>query len=140
LRASARKLADSLNKLAAQRRTQVNTLHNYTRWPIAVLRDCHWVEKGLVSYADGTRFEAFRLTAEGEKLAQRVVGAFDIRLDQLDKLSLPEKTALSLEAHYAMLGRAGFELTPVLPRLESLRPGGAEARRKLGIPSTTELL
>jgi hypothetical protein len=140
LRASARDLDDSLNDLATQRRTQVNTLHNYTRWPIAVLRDCGWVEKAVQYRRDRTRFEAFRLTAEGERIAQRVVGAFDVRLEQSDKLPIREKTALSLAAHYAMLGRAGFELAPVVPRLESLRQDEEAARQRLGIPSGQELL
>jgi hypothetical protein len=140
LRAHRRHIEAGLNKLATERKTQINTLRNYTRWPIAVLRDCGWVEKAAVSYGDGTRFEAFQLTAEGKRMAQQVVGAFDLRLDQVDKLSLREKTAISLEAHYAMLGRSGFDLTPVMPRLESLRPDGVAARNQLGIPSGRELL
>lgn len=140
LRARARDLDDSLNDLAAQRRTQVNTLHNYTRWPIAVLRDCGWVEKSAQVRRDRTRFEAFRLTTEGQKVAQRVVAAFDLRLDQTDTLPIREKTALSLAAHYAMLGRAGFELAPVLPRLQSLRQDEEAARQRLKIPSGQELL
>ena len=40
-----------------------------------------------------------------------------------------------------MLGRAGFELTPVVPRLESLLSAReSSARRRLGIPSGPELL
>lgn len=140
LRANAKQINGSLAKLATQRKTQINTLRNYTRWPIAVLRDCGWVQKAPASYRDGTHFEVFRLTAEGASVAQRVSRAFDIRLDQIDTLPLPEKTALSLEAHYAMLGRAGFELTPVVPRLESLRPAIEAARRRLRIPSGHELL
>lgn len=140
LRKQAGQIDGSLAELAMQRKTQINTLHNYTRWPIAVLRDCGWAQKATASYRDGTQFEVFRLTAEGERVAQRVSRAFDIRLDQIDKLPLPEKTALSLEAHYAMLGRAGFELAPVVPRLESLLSAREASRRRLGIPSGCELL
>jgi hypothetical protein len=130
----------SLTELANERNIQVNTLYNYTRWPIAVLRDCGWAVKAKVPRRDGSTFEALVLTTEGNRIAQRVAGAFDLRLDQVDSLPLPEKSALSVEAYCSILSRSGFDMAPTTAVLESVKPAAAAARKRLGITPNQEIL
>ena len=103
-----------LTALAAIRKTQINTLHNYTRWPIAVLRDSGWVDAATGNYADGRKYSVWRLTEKGLAVAARVESATDIRLSSISMFKPGEISALALFSHYKMLARAGFDITPCL--------------------------
>lgn len=140
LRAGKQKTQDALEKLSGERRIQINTLHNYTRWPIAVLRDCGWATKDKARYRDGRSFDVLRLTEQGRAAAEWVNAAHDVRMDQAESLPMPERTALSIEAHYALLGRCNFDLSPVLSKLESQRTAAIAARKKLGFSPDGDLL
>ena len=115
-----------LTALAAIRKTQINTLHNYTRWPIAVLRDSGWVDAATGNYADGRKYSVWRLTEKGLAVAARVESATDIRLSSISMFKPGEISALALFSHYKMLARAGFDITPVQRRMDAawatLRP------------------
>ena len=68
LREKPENIADALTKVAAEQNVQVNTLRNYTRWPIAVMRDLGWTEKARRSFQRGGRsFEVHKLTGEGQE-------------------------------------------------------------------------
>ena len=119
LRESERAIQDALEGIAGERRTQINTLKNYTRWPIAIMRDCGWTEKVRLRFRkDGKSFEAHRLTLAGKNVARRILASADLRVDQVDGLSFEEKAAISVEAHYRMLERAGFDIEPVRKKLQ----------------------
>jgi hypothetical protein len=108
----------ALQAVATARRTQVNTLHNYTRWPIAVLRDSEWVEPGKAKSQSRGSYSVWALTEKGMALAQRVNASIDIRLDDAESLRPAERQALSVVAHYKMLDRAGFDIKPLEARLQ----------------------
>ena len=154
----------SLARVATQEGVQVNTLKNYTRWPIAVMRDLGWTQKGKLKFRQGTRsFEVHQLTERGKQIAEWVQGASDLRLDQVEvpsveegqtslldhigqdqaeenRLSPEEMAAVSVHAHYRMLGRAGFDLESVEPMLDGQAEILAQALVKLGFPSDRPLL
>ncbi len=130
-RAGKTALDNLLDQVARARGIQINTLHNYTRWPIAVLRDCGWATKVRAG---------FQLTALGQGVVQWLQTAQDVRLDQVESLDAAERTALSLEAHYGILGRCEFDLTPVLPKLEAHQTIVLSARQKLALSAKGELL
>ncbi len=129
-----------LNEVSKKRKVQVNTLHNYTRWPIAVLRDSGWVEKGEAKFKDGKNFDVFRLTLLGRTTAEWLTQAHDIRLNEIEKLSEAERKALSIKAHYEMLGRSDFDLTPMLPILEKQQELVYGAQQRLGFTKDRPLL
>jgi hypothetical protein len=111
----------ALEKLATARKTQVNTLHNYTRWPIAVLRDSGWVEVIGAKFGDGRVQQVWSLTDKGRAVAARVGAAFDLRLSDVEKLNAEERKAITVLAHYQMLDRAGFDIEPMAERLKVAR-------------------
>ena len=45
MRASHQNVDNALERVAANRKIKINTLRNYTRWPIAIMRDLGWAEK-----------------------------------------------------------------------------------------------
>ena len=164
LRDEPQAIKTALTQVASQEGVQVNTLKNYTRWPIAVMRDLGWTQKGKLKFRQGTRsFEVHRLTDRGKQIAEWVREASDLRLDQVEvrsveegqaslfdqmgqdhgeenRLSSEEMAAVSVYAHYRMLGRAGFELESVEPMLSGQAEVLSQAIAKLGLPPDRPLL
>lgn len=140
-RASRDKATTALKAVEAKRGIQTNTLRNYTRWPIAVLRDLGWAEKGRVSYRESNNsFQVHRLTALGKQKAQLLEKMVDLRIDQVDLLTFDQKRALSRHAHFAMLERAGFDLASVAQQLQRDEETTREALRALGIQEEKPIL
>jgi len=130
-----------LKEVSDQRGIQVNTLKNYTRWPLAVLRDLGWTVKDREKYrkSKGT-FEVHRLTPSGKSQALRLRDSLDLRIDQIDQLPFEQKSALSRKAHFAMLRRAGFDLANVHEQLQKNEGIVKEALRNLGLPDNAEFV
>ena len=154
----------ALDAVAIEQGVQVNTLKNYTRWPIAVMRDLGWTQKGIRQYDRGGKsFEVHELTGKGREIVDWVLGATDLRLEQIEpardsegqmplldplgsnsdedaKLSIAEMTAVSIHAHYQMLERSGFDLESVRPILEEQEPLLNSALAKLNVQRDRPLL
>ena len=141
LRVAPENIAAALAKVAAEQNVQANTLKNYTRWPIAVMRDLGWTEKARRSFQNGGKsFEVHQLTETGRRVADGVSASADLRLDQVDQLPLETKAIVSIHAHYRMLERAGFDLELVNPKLKQQEQALGRALSMLGIPQGRPLL
>ena len=108
----------ALNSLASARKTQVNTLHNYTRWPIAVLRDSGWVEVASALYENKRKYSVWALTEKGKAVTTRIESALDLRLVEIETFSREEISSLAVIAHYQMLGRSGFDISPIAEKID----------------------
>ncbi len=113
LRASRVAINRALASKAKELNIQINTLHNYTRFPLGILRWAGWTKPiraaGLYDV----------LTAEGIRLAEELCGYRDIRADDLISFPRKETDAFIQVATYRMLERAGYESPPELDSLES---------------------
>lgn len=114
------------------RRIQVNTLQNYTRWPIALLRDLGWATRGPARFNDGRKYGTFHLTGKGQALADRVGGSVDLRVDDAAQLPPEERRALAVVAHFRMLERSGFDIAPAEERIAEAEAIAAPALERLG--------
>ena len=131
----------SSKTLKDERGIQINTLKNYTRWPLAIMRDLRWTEKDREGYRRSDKtFELHRLTPLGKERAQSLEHSVDLRVDQLDQLPFDQKRALSRHAHFAMMERAGFDLTSVADQLRQEEGTLREALRALGVAQDRPLL
>jgi hypothetical protein len=140
-RTNDRSIKSLLADVATTRGIQINTLQNYTRFPIAIMRDCGWTEKARFHYSNSNQtFEVHRLTVKGKELAKRLSSSTDIRIDQLNNMSDSQRTALIIHSHYQMLGRAGFDLASVADMLTQNRPAFLEALDSLGASHDQPLL
>jgi len=140
LRANSKIVAAALHQLAEERGVQVNTLKNYTRWPLAVLQYCGWIDDTRKTYEDGQSYNSWAITDEGETVVRRFETLVDLRLDQVEPLPDAERNALSFEAHHTMLKRAGFDLAPVSAELEANHPHVVTALERLKLPADSRLL
>ncbi len=112
--AASKRAVDAMSKV---RKIQVNTLQNYTRWPIALLRDLGWATRGAATFRNGQKYQTFHLTDKGQALAARVGECVDLRVDDTAQLAPEERMALGVVAHFRMLERAGFDIEPVGERI-----------------------
>lgn len=118
-RSSAQSTKNLIDSVSKARNIQPNTLANYTRWPIALLRDLGWVNQGRAYYLDGKQYRTFHLTEKGTSLAERVKVAIDLRTSDVDNLAVKERNALSIVTHYRMMERSGFDISTVNEKLEN---------------------
>jgi len=131
----------ALEKVKAERGIQINTLQNYTRWPIAILRDLGWATKEREPYRNAKGIiNLFRLTPLGLKRAQALKNTVDLRVDQIDLLDIDQKRALSRHSHFAMMERAGFDLSSVTDELEKDEVPLQSALTTLGVTDGGPLL
>lgn len=115
--AAAMRLA--LESLSTRKKIQINTLQNYTRWPIAILRDSGWVDEVQVAYRDGTKRKAFALSTAGQNAAEMLETAHDLRLSDVESLKPDVRDAVAVVSHFRMLGAAGFDIAPVQGRIDA---------------------
>lgn len=132
-RASADALEEAIDAVSDTRKIQVNTLQNYTRWPIALLRDLGWATRGPARFRDGRKYGSFHLTEKGQALVERVGGCVDLRVDDAMQLSQEQREALAVLAHFRMLERSGFDIEPVGQRIAEAEAKAAPVFERLGM-------
>lgn len=132
VRTSAAHIKDAVEAVSRARVIQVNTLKNYTRWPIALLRDLGWTTRGRARFRDGRKYETLYLTDKGQALANRVNGSVDLRVDDVARLTSEERKALTVVAHFRMLERSGFDIAPVEERILEAEATAAATFERLG--------
>jgi hypothetical protein len=103
---------EALGDKAKKLNIQINTLHNYTRFPLGVLRWAGWTKP---ERAIGL-FDV--LTIEGIRLAEELGNYYDIRAKDLINFASTEIDAFLQLATYRMLERAGYESHTELDSLE----------------------
>ena len=113
LRGSWQALDDKMNTVADQRNIKLNTMKNYTRFPLAVLRWMGWTESetNKVIYNKPVKFD--KLTDNGYKALELIEGSKDIRKVDLEKVDRATKDAISRLSFYQILKRAGFDTDPI---------------------------
>jgi len=121
---------------------QVNTLENYTRLPVGVLKsgDVGWASAGRVEGLYSKPTEALTLSALGLADAAWASGAVDVREKQLDTFSMDERAHFANYAHYAMLVRSGLEYSAVEKDLSKAAHGCRSTLNQLGVDSPDQLL
>jgi hypothetical protein len=118
LRRAAGGTKNALNDLSRKIGIEPTTMGNYTRIPIGALVWTGWAVK---------KEGYFHLTAEGMSVLKAVEQTRDIRIDDFDSLDDKLKAPLARVSFYEMLGRAGFDLTPVSSEFEKDRKVLAQA-------------
>lgn len=131
-RESAAVSGEAVQLVSEARKIQVNTLQNYTRWPIALLRDLGWATREAARFRDGQKYRTFHLTEKGRALAERVERSYDLRIDEAAQLAPKERNALAVVAHFRMLERSGFDIAPLEQRIAEAEATAAPALGRLG--------
>ena len=111
LREEPQAIKEALSDQAMELQIQINTMRNYTRWPLAVMRDLQWTEKSREFYLQtGNAFQVHRLTQLGKRRAESLKNHLDLRIDQVESLPTNLRRVLSRHAHFEMDGEIGLRL------------------------------
>ena len=141
LRDTPQQIKSALEEIKEERGIQINTLRNYTRWPLAVLRDLGWTVKDKEPYRSSKKmFEIHRLTPQGKARAISLLDTVDLRVDQIESLNIDQKRALSRKAHFSMMERSGFDLTSVQRSLNTDQELIHGALKALNVPTDKPIL
>ena len=110
-RGSRKNLMTAVTRTAAEMGIQVNTLENYTRFPVGVLKSTSigWATPERVTGLYERPVEALRLSPLGLATSESLRAAVDIREADLQAFSLTERAWFANYAHCAMLISAGVD-------------------------------
>ncbi|KAB2902484.1 MAG: hypothetical protein F9K27_16705 [Anaerolineae bacterium] len=100
-------------EISHNRQIQPNTLENYTRFPIAVLKWSGWFRDQRRSDIYGRSIPFLNLTDEGESLLKAISHQIDVRASDLTNVHPETRVALIRLGFYRTLERANFDLSPV---------------------------
>lgn len=121
---------------------QVNTLENYTRLPVGVLKSPQvgWAKSQRTRGLYDKPIEALVLSTLGRSDAQWLDGAQDVREDQLASFDMDERANFANYGYYAMLLRSGLEFSLLEEDLQRAETGCERLLKSLGIGDPFDLL
>lgn len=117
LRGNFGRLQKALATISKNRKISLNTMYNYTRFPLAVLTWCGWTTKERNSTAYKKSIVFHQLTSAGEKQLGEIETNLDLRSIDFKKLPQDQKIKLARFCFYSMMARSGFDLSPVTKEL-----------------------
>lgn len=121
VRGDVRRLESKLTDLSVKRKIAVNTMGNYTRFPLAVLKWTGWTTSERNSEIYKRSIPFLRMTDLGEKTYQYIVSCKDFRAKDLAQLPENIQAALMKLSFLDMLYRSGFNLDQVSDQLGEYR-------------------
>lgn len=110
-RKSVQSLHKKLDDLSTSLGVTVNTLHNYTRFPIGVMKASGWFEKTTDPRIYNKKIEVFKLTPKGHAKEEEIANSKDIRLSEYLELSRDKQLAVTRLGFYSMLENAGYDVS-----------------------------
>jgi len=117
----------ALSVRASQLGVQVNTLQNYTRFPIGVLRWAGWLVQDS-------------LTSAGREMVERLGNVHDIRASDLERFSEPAVHAFCQVAALRIFERAGYDISDFSRPVSDLERQCSEVLVALAISDTNRIL
>ena len=121
---------------------QVNTLHNYTRLPLSVLKDpsLGWAQSKRSTGLYSKPIESRVLTDRGIKVADSLSASTDIRESDLSSFRLDERAHFANYGYYAMLLRSGVDDPMVGAELQRAEAGCKSILKGLKVKGPREVL
>lgn len=113
LRGNYKRLDKALKIVSKHRKITLNTMHNYTRFPLAVLLWCGWTQKERNSSIYNKSIVFQKLTDLGKVQADELRNGIDLRYTMFKKIKGETKVRLARYCFFSILVRAGFDLSPV---------------------------
>ena len=119
LRGSASRLEGAISDMSIRIGIKINTMQNYTRFPLAVLTYCGWFDKVNTKkyYPDGRPTVMFRLTEYGKQRTVELEEVFDVRLATYEAQEYDKQRALIRMGFFTMLQRANFDISPAIAQI-----------------------
>jgi hypothetical protein len=135
-------LMESVSRVAESLNVQVNSLENYTRFPIGVLNSSitGWAEsKPLVGIYD-RKMIGLELTDYGVFSAKALDLKADIRICDFEDAQMTDRVHFSRFAYYSLLYRAGLRQPEFLSELDNSKLKSKTLIERLGIVSPSSYI
>lgn len=113
IRGESKKLKIALVKASKERNISINTMHNYTRFPIAVLKWSGWAEAVRVKGVYDRSVQGMQLMDEGIEISNKLNDVVDLRLEDFEEHEQSFMSEVSKYSFYKSMERAGFDISPV---------------------------
>lgn len=114
------RLKSELEKLSTDLNIQINTLRNYTRFPMAALKYTKWVEEKNITIYKGTR-KMLSLTKKGKETIEWLENTENILLPDLEDETIEVLNSYNRIGFFEMLERAEFDIRPIIEKISSDR-------------------
>jgi hypothetical protein len=105
-------LIEKLKNLSLSLKIDQNTMWNYTRFPLGVLKWAGWA-KDVRKRVYGRSTVFYELTEQGAMIATGLTNSFDLRGEDIKKLDKSTQKAVILISFYNMLNESGFDVSEV---------------------------
>jgi hypothetical protein len=111
-------LVDELEKYSNEIGIQINTMQNYTRFPIAALEYVNWIVKERNAEIYNKNLKMMKLTDKGNSVVNRLSSLSDLRLSYLQSLDINLLSDIVYVSFYELLRRAGFDISEVTDEID----------------------
>lgn len=114
-------LRSEIESLSQNTKIQINTLRNYTRFPISALVYCEWFEKERTSalYPNSRNMVTLKMTPYGYEKVEWLNSVLDVRISFYEQLEMRLRPAMIRLGFYTMLQRANFDIAPIIAEIAS---------------------
>ena len=144
VRGSKKLTREALDEVCHEFSVSLNTLENYTRLPVAVLKDptLSWGEKVRLRLKDGKTHEFLKLTQAGIATAESLLTRQDVREVDLVEIgaNLQSRAALAEATHIEMMRRSGLDVSGLNEAEAQAISDAAELLTNLGDPPVESVL
>lgn len=89
----------------------LETLPNYTRFPISAIKWNGWAESKSVKGIYGSTSSMLEITESGKLLANELSTCIDIRYKDIESFSIKEKASFTVWSNLYQLGKVGFNVS-----------------------------
>lgn len=104
------KLRDYVASVAKRESLQINTMSNYSRIPIALMRMCGWFENTRVNDIYSGRSISFKITPYGYKKIDQYLKLRSVDYEEFSNLTRDLKKAVAFVGLVDLLERADYEI------------------------------
>lgn len=130
-------LMKEVERVAIQSQIQINTLENYTRFPVGVLNSSttNWATSKYLSGIYDRKMVGLELGEYGIAVATEIKSRIDLRRSNLEFMNQDERVNFARFAYYSLLYRAGLDSVDLENEIKSASERSREILTTLGITS-----
>jgi len=114
MRGDFKKLQKEMNKVSRNLSISMNTMCNYTRFPIGVLKWTNWASDVSNKSIYKKSIPFLELTSIGNNVVKEIINSIDIRNHDLEKVDSDSKRLIVLLSFFQILNKSGFDVLETL--------------------------
>ena len=114
-------LSQAFENLARKLNMGTTPVDNCTRFPIALMKSCEWVETETNYSLYNKNLKCLKITQKGIQTYEKIKNMYDLRLEEFRTLDHSKRESFIRLGIYSMLIRGGFDLSKISSEIENDR-------------------